>query len=96
MIVKRKFGHKRMNVNMVIGKPVVANEEIPDHKEAIEQSRRRKEESFADGIVELLNKPEKMKKMRRKGRQWVVINRSYESMAREMEKKYFEILQSIR
>ena len=82
---------------MSMAKPVVANEEIPDHKETIEQSGggilvKFEDESFAEGIIELLNNSEKMKEMGKKGRGWVVKSRSYEMLAREVEKKYFELL----
>ncbi|HJH27343.1 MAG TPA: hypothetical protein C5S37_11395, partial [Methanophagales archaeon] len=82
---------------MAMGKPVVANEEIPEQKEVIEESGggvlvKFDAESFADGIIELLDDPERAKERRRKGHKWGVKNRSYENMAREVEKKYFEIL----
>jgi glycosyltransferase involved in cell wall biosynthesis len=82
---------------MAMGKPVVANEEIPEQKEVIQKSKggilvKFEDESFADGIIELLNNPERAKEMGRKAREWVVKNRSYEVMAREVEKKYFELL----
>ena len=83
---------------MAMGKPVVANDEIPEQKEVIEESGggilvKFEDESFADGIIELLNNPDKAKEMGRKGHEWVVKNRSYENMAREVEKKYYELLE---
>jgi glycosyltransferase involved in cell wall biosynthesis len=85
---------------MAMGKPVVANEEIPEQKEVIEESGggilvKFKAESFADGIMELLNNPEEAKEMGKKGHEWVVKNRNYEKLAREVEKKYFEILEGV-
>jgi glycosyltransferase involved in cell wall biosynthesis len=82
---------------MAMGKPVVANEEIPEQKEVIEESGggvlvKFDAESFADGIIELLDDPERATKMGRKGHEWVVKNRSYEIMAREVEKRYFVLL----
>ncbi len=82
---------------MVMEKPVVANEEIPEQKEVIGESGggvlvKFEDESFAEGIIELLNNPERAKEMGRKGREWVVENRSYENMAREVERKYYELL----
>ena len=83
---------------MAMGKAVIANEEIPDHKESIEQSEGGilvpfDESAFADGIIELLNNPEKAKEMGRKGYEWVVKTSSYEILARQVEKRYFEVLQ---
>ena len=84
---------------MACGKPVVANEEIPEQKEVIEESGggvlvKFEAESFANGIIELLGEPEKAKEMGRKGHNWVIKNRSYENMAREVEKKYYELLET--
>ena len=84
---------------MAMGKPVVANEEIPEQKEVIEESGggvlvKFEDRSFADGITELLDNPERAKEMGRKGHEWVVKNRLYENMAREVEKKYFELLET--
>ena len=82
---------------MAMGKPVVANEEIPEQKEVIEESGggvlvKFDAESFADGIIELLDDPERAKEIGRKGHEWVVKNRSYEAMARQVEKRYFILL----
>ena len=84
---------------MACEKPVVANEEIPEQKEVIEESGggilvKFEAESFADGIIGLLDNPDKAKEMGIKGHEWVVKNRSYENMARAVEKKYFELLES--
>jgi len=84
---------------MVMREPVVANEEIPEQKEVIEESGggvlvKFEDESFADGMIELLNNPGRAKEMGRKGHEWVVENRSYENMARDVEKRYFELLKS--
>jgi len=84
---------------MAMGKPVVANEEIPEQKKVIEESGggvlvKFEAKSFAEGIMELLDNPSKAKKMERKGYKWVVKNRSYENLAREVVKKYFELLES--
>ncbi|MEA1957381.1 MAG: glycosyltransferase, partial [Euryarchaeota archaeon] len=82
---------------MVMGKPVVANEEIPEQKEVIEESGggllvKFEAESFAKGIIKLLDNHERAKERGGKGHEWVVKNRSYEAMAREVEKKYFDLI----
>jgi glycosyltransferase involved in cell wall biosynthesis len=55
-----------------------------------------KEEEFAMAIIDLLKDPEKMKEMGRKGREWVVKNRSYEILARRLEEEYFEVLKTVK
>jgi len=82
---------------MAMAKPVVANEEIAAHREAIEQSGGGmlvpfSEEAFASAIIELLDNPEKALEMGRRGRQWVLKNRSYEVLARRLERRYFQLL----
>jgi glycosyltransferase involved in cell wall biosynthesis len=82
---------------MAMGKPVVANDEIPEQEEVIRESEggilvKFEDESFANGIMELLNNPEEANEMGRRGREWVVKNRSYEILARALEKAYFRVL----
>lgn len=82
---------------MAMAKPVVANEEILEQEEVIRESEggilvKFESESFTNGIMELLNNPERAKEMGRKGHQWVVKNRSYENMAREVEKRYYDLI----
>jgi glycosyltransferase involved in cell wall biosynthesis len=81
---------------MAMGKPVIGND-IADQKEVIGNSccgicTRYDEEEFANAIIELFGDPQKAKEMGVKGHEWVVKNRSYENMAREVEKKYFAVL----
>ena len=83
---------------MAMAKPVVANEEIPDQKEVMGASRggilvRFDSESFADGIIKLLDNPDLAEEMGRRGRDWVVENRSYDMIASELEKGCFEVLE---
>jgi len=82
---------------MAGGKPVVANEEIFDQKEVLEQSGGGilvpfNPEAFANAMIELLNNPERAAGMGRRGSEWVAKNRSYEILARQVEKKYFDLL----
>lgn len=63
---------------MAMAKPVVANEEIPEHKEVFEES--------GGGISVPFGA------MGRKGREWVVRNRTYEILARQVEERYLELL----
>lgn len=82
---------------MVMCKAVVANEEIPEQKEVVEKAEcgvlvKFESESFAEGIIHILSNPELAEDMGQRGYKWVVKNRSYESMAHEVENKYFELL----
>ncbi len=78
---------------MAMVKPVVANQEIPEHKEVIDQCGGGilvpfTAAAFAIAIIELLNNPEKSANMGKKGREWVVQNRSYDILARQVEERY--------
>ena len=82
---------------MIMGIPIIANEEIPEQREAIEESfggvlAKFDKESFANKIIELLNNPDKATDMGINGQKWVLRNRSYENMTSEVEKKYFDLL----
>jgi glycosyltransferase involved in cell wall biosynthesis len=82
---------------MAMAKPVVANEEIPDQKEIVEESAggilvKFENESFANGIVKILDNPGRAKEMGQRGREWVVKNRSYEKLARQVAGRYLELL----
>ncbi len=82
---------------MSVAKPVVANEEIPEHKEVLEESGGGicvpfTPEAFAEAMIELINNPEKAAEMGRRGREWVVNNRSYEILARQVEGRYYQLL----
>ena len=82
---------------LAFGKPVVANDEIPEQEEVIRESEggilvKFEAESFASGIIKLLDDIEKAKLMGERGREWVVKYRSYEVLARRLEERYFELL----
>jgi len=82
---------------MAMGKPVVANEEIFEHREVLEQSDGGilvpfTEEALANAIIELLNNPERAIKMGQQGREWVAQNRNYEILAKQLEKRLFSLL----
>lgn len=84
---------------MALGKPVVANEEIPEQEEIIRESGggilvKFEEESFANGIIKLLDNPDKAREMGKNGCEWIMKNRTYEILARRLEEKYFDILSS--
>ena len=82
---------------MAMAKPVVATEEIPEHREVLEQSGGgilvpSASEAFASAMIKLLGNPEMAAEMGRKGRDWVVQNRSNEILARQLEKACLKLL----
>lgn len=82
---------------MAMAKPVVANDEIPEHKEVLEQSGGGilvpfATGAFASAIIELLDNPERAAQMGQKGREWVLKNRTYEILARRVEEAYYQLL----
>ena len=82
---------------MAMGKPVVANEEIHEHKEILEASGggvlvQFSVESFACAIIKLLEHPEAAAAMGKKGHEWVAKNRSYEILARKLEERYMQLV----
>lgn len=85
---------------MAMAKPVVATEEVMEHKEVINQSGGGvlvpfASEAFTAAIINLLDNPERAAGMGRKGQEWVKKNRSYEVLARRLEKRYFELLSNL-
>ena len=82
---------------MVMFKPIVANKEIPEQREVLEESNGGiltsfEMESFANGIMSLLDNKDLSKEMGKNGYNWVIKNRSYENMALEVEKRYLALL----
>ncbi|MBI4267440.1 MAG: glycosyltransferase family 4 protein [Chloroflexi bacterium] len=82
---------------MAMAKPVIANEEILEQREIIEQSCGGilvsfNIEAFASAMVEMLNDRERAKEMGRKGYEWVTKNRSFEILARRLERKYLQLI----
>jgi glycosyltransferase involved in cell wall biosynthesis len=78
-------------------KPVVANEEIYDQKEVIEQSGGGiavpyNSDAFTSALIYLLENKEESITMGKKGREWIVYNRSYEILARALEKRYLALI----
>jgi len=79
------------------GKPVIANEEILDQKEVVEQSGGGilvpfTSEAFAAAMIELLDNPQMVIEMGQRGRKWVAENRSYEVLARQVEKRLCDLV----
>lgn len=86
---------------MAMGKPVVANEEILEHKEVVEESGGGvlvpfDDNAFADAIIKLMDDPETAREMGRRGSEWVVRNRNYEILAQRLETRLLELIRSQR
>lgn len=82
---------------MAMGKPIVANIEIPEQKEVVEECGcgilvEFEEQAFANGILELLDCPDKARAIGANGLEWVKKNRSFEYLASKVEKRYCELL----
>lgn len=82
---------------MAMAKPVIANEEIPEHKDVLEQSGGGKlvqfrAEAFANAMIEMLEYPERAAEMGIKGQTWILRNRTYEIMASEVEKGFLNVI----
>jgi glycosyltransferase involved in cell wall biosynthesis len=82
---------------LAMAKPVVASEEILEHKEILEQSGGGilvpfTPEAFAKAIIYLLDNPQQAAEMGRRGREWVKKNRSYETLGRLLEKYCLEVI----
>jgi glycosyltransferase involved in cell wall biosynthesis len=82
---------------MSMGKPVVANIEIPEQKEVVEHSGggvlvNYEANAFADGINTLLEDEEKATEMGEKGRKWVLSNRTYDVLAAQLNKRLSQLL----
>ena len=81
---------------MAINKPIVANKEIPEIRNVLDESGAGilvefESNSFAEGMIKLLDDPVKARVMGLKGRDWVAKNRIYEHMTLEIEKIYFKL-----
>jgi len=81
---------------MAMAKPVVANEEIFEHNNVLKESKGGilvpyDPEHFANAINALLDNPDEAKEMGRNGLVWVTKNRSYETLAKQIEKAYYKL-----
>lgn len=82
---------------LAMAKPVVASEEILEHKEILEHSGCGilvpfTPEEFAKGMIYLLDNPQQAAEMGRRGMDWVKKNRSYETLGRLLEKYCLEVI----
>ena len=81
-----------------MSKSVVANTGIYEHEEVIKSSSCGilvpfEAKAFADAIIHLLNSPEEAKAMGLAGKEWVINNRSYDTLTKQLEKLYIMLLE---
>ncbi|WP_165394883.1 glycosyltransferase family 4 protein [Methanofollis fontis] len=82
---------------MAMQKPVVANFEIPEQKEALEASKGGvlipfEVDALAEGLLQILRDPAGARVMGENGHSWVMENRNFEKLAKNLEKVYLSLL----
>jgi glycosyltransferase involved in cell wall biosynthesis len=82
---------------MAMEKPIIANKGIFEQEEILSESMAGilinfDSDSFAEGMIELMDNPQKSRKMGENGRKWVINNRNYKKMALDVEKLYFKLI----
>lgn len=82
---------------MVMKKPVIANCEINEQKEVINESEggvliNFDEESLFRAMLNLTSNPNLCKKLGDNGQEWVLKNRTYEILSQKIENRYLELL----
>ena len=85
---------------MAMGKPVIANEEILEHKKVLELSGggilvAYNTESFSDAIIWLLDNPAKALELGKCGQSWVLKNRTYDLMAKDIEDRFLNLFEDV-
>lgn len=83
---------------MALQKPVIANDH-PEQRLVLKESQGGicvpyEEQAFANAIIYLLDNPDIAKNMGRMGREYIIKNRTYRTIADQVEQKYFEILEN--
>ena len=84
---------------MGMGKPVVANEEILEHRRVVAESGAGRlvaysPEAFADAIMQLLRNAEERRTAGEKGRAWLREHRSYDVLARRLEARLRQLIET--
>lgn len=86
---------------MLMGKPVVANREIPEQRVVLEETGAGvlvdfESSSFARGIEKILSDPAAAKECGRAGKEWVLANRTYARLASGLEARLQEMVKGER
>jgi len=84
---------------MASGKPIIANQEILEHKYVLESSNggilvNYDANQFAESIIDLIEDPQRAARLGNNGRIWVEKNRSYEAMACLLEARYYTLIRT--
>jgi glycosyltransferase involved in cell wall biosynthesis len=82
---------------MMLGKPIVANREIPEHEKCLIEAQSGilvpfTPEGFADALVNLLRDPARALEMGQKGKKWILEGHTHEALARILESRYRTIV----
>jgi glycosyltransferase involved in cell wall biosynthesis len=85
---------------LYMGKPVIANEEIPEHKRIIQSSNggilvKYNEESITNAILEMAsiyNDPYKYTQLGERGRKWIIENRTFDIISKDIEQIYLNLI----
>jgi glycosyltransferase involved in cell wall biosynthesis len=82
---------------MLIGKPVIANNEIPEQKMTIEESKggeaiRFDKTDLANAMIKYIENKANLVKIGNNGKKWVIKNRSFKVISQKLEEIYLEIL----
>lgn len=82
---------------MAMGKPVIANYEIPEQKDSINESQggilvKFNAFSFADAILKLVNSNTLRKEMGSNGLKWVCNKRTYDKLSQKIELAYYQLI----
>lgn len=85
---------------LAFGKPTVANDH-PEHSRVLEASGGGvcvpwSVDGFADGVLRLLDDPDTAIEMGRRGREWVLANRTYDRIANDVYETYLTLLERAR
>jgi glycosyltransferase involved in cell wall biosynthesis len=85
---------------MIMGKPVIANREIPEHNRILSESDSGflisyNSRQLRDAIIESIKRSTDLEKMGKNGKTWVTENRTFKQIAKALEEVYFTLLETI-
>jgi glycosyltransferase involved in cell wall biosynthesis len=82
---------------MILKKPVIANKEIPEHKNVIKNNfsgllTKYSEKDITSAMIYMIDNPKKIKDMGKNGYKWTIENRTFKKMTKSLENNYFRLL----
>lgn len=92
----KKSSPLKMLEYMAAGRAVIANHEIPEQKLIVEESGcgllvDYEPGNIAEGLENLIREPERLKALGSRGRQWVMANRSYDVLSRQVAERLSDL-----